>query len=603
MTDFVKHELGIEPDTKASPNLPAPGLDDGLMVSPQMILAIEGLARTLGNVELASAVGAVPPCPIGPLEEFGMPWRSPLSMVDLLSSRDTTLQLAAMDALEKLRANGEVIPPNISSLMAKWVDDNLLSDSRNVAARAWHCAEMDREDGREERYARAAKIKHSTILSELPRRARLVLGTNAIPLLRELGEKGGSSDLRNSAMAELALIYSSAGADEEITGMLLNAEITAFSKILETLESEGYKLDSWSVVRLLSADCPLITGRNLGGERVQRQEVERNHIRQQLVERASQAIACMDVIEVPKDVDFSLLARVCAADRELSILLASIVSRMEKTKALGYMDMMLAYGGANGDAAAARVIEESRIRDAGLLVRAGEMNAISSLRALIANGAELMWLENAMNAAAGNWRVRAAYEIAKAAKPAGPEWLSARYQNMLATATDTGAAAQFLGYVMYLSILEKWSDHASILLASGADLEIKEKSTGNTLLHAAATVGDIALAEALIRRGAQVTAKNSAESTPVHIAAEQGFTDLVSMLIKGGDVRVLDGCDGSGRTAIILAAQKGHMETVRVLLDAGASPRIMDKGRKNAAQRALESGHPDLGRYIFDRMR
>ena len=83
------------------------------------------------------------------------------------------------------------MPPEIRALMAKWVDENLLSESRNVALRAWHCAEMDRDEGREERYARVAKSKHSAILAELPRRARLVLGAHSKALLQELAEKRG----------------------------------------------------------------------------------------------------------------------------------------------------------------------------------------------------------------------------------------------------------------------------------------------------------------------------------------------------------------------------------------------------------------------------
>ena len=67
-----------------------------------MILAIEGLAKAFGDTEIAAAIGSLPPCPIGPLEEFAMPWRNALSMAGLLSSRDGTLQLAAMDALENL---------------------------------------------------------------------------------------------------------------------------------------------------------------------------------------------------------------------------------------------------------------------------------------------------------------------------------------------------------------------------------------------------------------------------------------------------------------------------------------------------------------------
>ena len=201
-----------------------------------------------------------------------------------------------------------------------------------------------------------------------------------------------------------------------------------------------------------------------------------------------------------------------------------ILGRMEGDRAISYLDMLLAHGGANGDAAVAQVVQQSKIRDCGLLVRAAEMSAMSSLLVLIVNRTELSWLEKAFTSAAGSWRVRPAYEIAKAGKSAGQEWLSARYDGTLSAATDKRAAAQFLGYVMYLSILENWNLNATILLKCGADVSIKEKSTGNTLLHATAIVGDIALSEALVQRGVAAVSKELLLGAPPSILQPNAVT-------------------------------------------------------------------------------
>ncbi|HEY3298143.1 MAG TPA: hypothetical protein VGK34_05745, partial [Armatimonadota bacterium] len=138
-------------------------LGSKLMVSPQMILAIEGVGKSLGDAGLVGLAASAVPCAIGPLEEVEMPWRTPIAMGSLLASSQPTLQLAAMDALDAIRARGEDIPSEISALMARWVDENLLSESRAIALRAWNCAEMHRKEGLAERYARAAKSKLSMI--------------------------------------------------------------------------------------------------------------------------------------------------------------------------------------------------------------------------------------------------------------------------------------------------------------------------------------------------------------------------------------------------------------------------------------------------------
>jgi ankyrin repeat protein len=60
--------------------------------------------------------------------------------------------------------------------------------------------------------------------------------------------------------------------------------------------------------------------------------------------------------------------------------------------------------------------------------------------------------------------------------------------------------------------------------------------------------------------------------TALHIAAEQGRTDIVSMLLGNGaspDVQ-----DQDGATALYLAAGEGHDQIVQLLLDAGANATI-----------------------------
>lgn len=70
-------------------------------------------------------------------------------------------------------------------------------------------------------------------------------------------------------------------------------------------------------------------------------------------------------------------------------------------------------------------------------------------------------------------------------------------------------------------------------------------------------------------------------------------TDVVGALLGAGfDAKA---ADASGVTLVMLAAEIGHAETVRLLLKAGADPAARDRSGRNAADRArdgLRSGAP-----------
>jgi hypothetical protein len=64
-------------------------------------------------------------------------------------------------------------------------------------------------------------------------------------------------------------------------------------------------------------------------------------------------------------------------------------------------------------------------------------------------------------------------------------------------------------------------------------------------------------------------------ATPLRAAASKGDTARVSALLAHG--LPVDGADPGGRTALMLAAQQGRAEAVRLLLSKGANPGLRDK--------------------------
>ncbi|MEM0979886.1 MAG: ankyrin repeat domain-containing protein [Cyanobacteria bacterium P01_H01_bin.58] len=80
-------------------------------------------------------------------------------------------------------------------------------------------------------------------------------------------------------------------------------------------------------------------------------------------------------------------------------------------------------------------------------------------------------------------------------------------------------------------------------------------------------------------------------NTALTYATRDGFTEIARLLINAGaDV---DWIDGENVTPLILAAFKGHMEIVELLLAYDADPTIVDQWGRTALDYALRRGKDD----------
>jgi ankyrin repeat protein len=132
---------------------------------------------------------------------------------------------------------------------------------------------------------------------------------------------------------------------------------------------------------------------------------------------------------------------------------------------------------------------------------------------------------------------------------------------------------------------------------TGAELLLKRKARvdacdalGRTALMIAALHGNAAIAEVLIDAGAQVGATDTRGTTALMEAARSG-ADVVVELIAQRD-SALDAADAMGRTALIIASQsrKSGEATIRLLLQAGASPDVRTSDGKRAVDFAAAAG-------------
>lgn len=91
----------------------------------------------------------------------------------------------------------------------------------------------------------------------------------------------------------------------------------------------------------------------------------------------------------------------------------------------------------------------------------------------------------------------------------------------------------------------------------------------NSPLHIAAKQGYLDIVQCLVENGAILDDKNEEEETPLHLAAKHGRTNIVRELIKT-DTTIVNDEDENSNTALHLAAQCGHHKVVKLLLDLGA---------------------------------
>ena len=129
-----------------------------------------------------------------------------------------------------------------------------------------------------------------------------------------------------------------------------------------------------------------------------------------------------------------------------------------------------------------------------------------------------------------------------------------------------------------------------VILASGFNPNTRD-NMGATALHDAVWSGHIELVRLLLDHGADPNIPHAEGlSTPLHYAAIKGQAAIAALLLDHG--ANINGVDRSGSTALHLAAARGYIDVVRLLI-ARKAPRLT--GRTTAV---LLRSTPRRGRDI-----
>lgn len=167
---------------------------------------------------------------------------------------------------------------------------------------------------------------------------------------------------------------------------------------------------------------------------------------------------------------------------------------------------------------------------------------------------------------------------------------------------------------------------AELVLERGADVELGP--LGVSPLMSAGWTGRADVARLLLQHGAKAWEGQDDGWTPLLLAGYWGYSDMVPVLVEAGadvnrtasvgapaEIETLNAEGGhppdplkrpsSGKaasylehSALMLAAAKGHLDTVRVLLEQGADPRAKSILGQSAVGVARRAGHQEIVRLL-----
>lgn len=172
----------------------------------------------------------------------------------------------------------------------------------------------------------------------------------------------------------------------------------------------------------------------------------------------------------------------------------------------------------------------------------------------------------------------------------------------LSAMTATPARAQFSDSYNFLkAVRDADGDKVTKALQGSAStlINTRDFSTGEAGLHIVVKRRDMTWLNFLLSRGANPNIKDSAGDTPLTEAAQIGYAEGVTALLRYGAQVNLG--NNRGETALIIATQQRNIPLVRLLITNGADPRQADRiAGKSAHDYAAEDSRSAAVLKILD---
>jgi uncharacterized protein len=148
---------------------------------------------------------------------------------------------------------------------------------------------------------------------------------------------------------------------------------------------------------------------------------------------------------------------------------------------------------------------------------------------------------------------------------------------------------------LFLAVREPSPKVVEVLLASPKINVDQRNSADETPLMIAALKGQLDYANQLIARNADV---NKPGWTPLHYAATSGNVPIIKLLLEHD--AFINAESPNGTTPLMMAAMYGSSDAVKLLLEEGADPMMKNQLGMSAADFATKASRPDAIRLIGD---
>ena len=151
----------------------------------------------------------------------------------------------------------------------------------------------------------------------------------------------------------------------------------------------------------------------------------------------------------------------------------------------------------------------------------------------------------------------------------------------------TLSEVHFTVYFDYSDVLNFHPKQHKVTLRTGVN---GKTIRGLSALSIASREGNIDMVNQLLRHGAEIDNRDNRGCTPLRFAAARGHKHVVGRLLDcGADVNAQRNEDRS--TSLTIASQKGHIDTVRMLLSKGAKTEVRDHLGRTPLWYAAANGH------------
>ncbi|XP_046346164.2 ankyrin repeat domain-containing protein 50-like [Haliotis rufescens] len=136
-----------------------------------------------------------------------------------------------------------------------------------------------------------------------------------------------------------------------------------------------------------------------------------------------------------------------------------------------------------------------------------------------------------------------------------------------------------------------------ILSQGGTDINCKDK-IGRTPVMWAAGNGHKEVVELLVSKGAKVSIVDRCGNSILHSAGRGGDVEVVQYVLSH-DMVDINGRGSCRRTPVMLAAEKGHIAIVKLLVDKGGDMSLVDKRHENILHLACLCGQIEVVKYVL----